>query len=149
MQLKRSCSPYDRWNAPLILSLRGICAAIGAGCTVVLKASELCPWTHQLVLEVFEEAGLPTGVLNQVQASRGDAAAVTEAIISHPSLRKIEFVGSAAVGKIIGSVAAKYLKPVLMELGDQSPALVLDDADLAAAATKCARGGKWAVQCCN
>jgi acyl-CoA reductase-like NAD-dependent aldehyde dehydrogenase len=94
------------------------------------------------VLEVFEEAGLPAGVLNQVQASRENAASVTEAIIGHPSLRKIEFIGSAGIGKIVGNIAARYLKPVLMELGDQSPALVLDDADLKAAAELCIRGGK-------
>ena len=133
---------HGRWNAPLILSFRGVCAALAAGCTVVMKASELCPWTHQLVLEVFEEAGLPAGALNQVQCSRSDAAAVTETIISHPALRKIEFIGSAAVGRIVGSVAAKHLKPVLMELGDQSPAIVLDDADLKMAAEACVRGGK-------
>lgn len=98
------------------------------------KASELCPWTHQLVFEVFEEAGFPPGVLNKIQCARADAATVTEAIISHPSLRKVEFVGSAAVGRIIGGVAAKHLKPVLMELGDQSPVIVLEDADLNLAA---------------
>lgn len=124
----------------MILSLRGISAALAAGCTIVLKASELSPWSHQLVLEAFEEAGLPVGVLNQVQCSRADAAAVTEAMIRHPALRKVEFIGSAAVGKLIGGMAAKYLKPVFMELGDQSPAIVLDDADLKAAAQKCIQG---------
>ncbi|OQV06557.1 hypothetical protein CLAIMM_11107 [Cladophialophora immunda] len=119
---------------------RGISAALAAGCTVVLKASELSPWSHQLILEVFKEAGLPNGVLNQIQCSRTDAPAATEAIISHPLLRKIEFIGSPHVGKIIGSVAAKYLKPVLMELGDQSPAIILEDADLKAAAEKCVFG---------
>lgn len=86
------------------------------------------------MLEVFTEAGLPPGCLNQIQCSRADGPAVTEAIISHPELRKVEFIGSAAVGRVIGSVAGKYLKPVLMELGDQSPVLVLEDANLEAAA---------------
>ena len=107
----------------------------------MIKASELCPFTHQLILEVLEEAGFPPGVLNQVQARREDAPAVTEALISHPDLRKVEFIGSAPTGKIIGQLAAKYLKPILMELGDQSPALVLEDADLKHAAAECARGG--------
>lgn len=84
---------------------------------------------------------MPAGALNQLQASRVDAAAITEALIAHPNLRKIEFIGSASVGKIIGAVAAKHLKPVFMELGDQSPALVLDDADLRVAASHCIRGG--------
>lgn len=114
----------------MILSSRSIAAALAAGCTVVFKGSELCPWTHQLVLEAFTEAGLPAGALNKIQCARADAPAVTEAIIGHHDLRKVDFIGSAAVGKIIGSVAAKYLKPVLMELGDQSPTIVLDDADV-------------------
>lgn len=126
----------------MILALRGISAALAAGCTVVLKASELSPWSHQLILEAFEEAGLPSGVINQIQCSRKDAAQITEAVISHPALRKIEFIGSASVGKISGSVAARYLKPMLMELGDQSPAIVLDDADLKLAAECCVRGGE-------
>ena len=123
--------------------MRGISAALGAGCSVVLKASELCPWTEQIFLEVFEEAGLPAGVLNQVQARREDAAAVTEAIIGHPELRKVEFIGSAGVGKVIAGIGAKYLKPVLLELGDQSPALVLEDANLREAAQLCVKGGKF------
>ncbi|OAL39056.1 hypothetical protein AYO20_01807 [Fonsecaea nubica] len=127
------------WNAPTILAFRGIAAALAAGCTVVFKASELCPWTHQLVLEVFAEAGLPAGALNKIQCSRSEGPAVTEAIISHPALRKVEFIGSAAVGRIIGTVAAKHLKPVLMELGDQSPVIVLEDADLQTAAENCVR----------
>ncbi|OAG40781.1 hypothetical protein AYO21_05079 [Fonsecaea monophora] len=127
------------WNAPIILAFRGIAAALAAGCTVVFKASELCPWTHQLVLEVFADAGLPAGALNKIQCSRSEGPAVTEAIISHPALRKVEFIGSAAVGRIIGTVAAKHLKPVLMELGDQSPVLVLEDADLQTAAENCVR----------
>lgn len=126
----------------MIMACRGISAALVAGCTVILKASELSPWSHQLILEVFQEAGLPSGVLNQIQCSRADASAVTEAIIGHQSLRKIEFIGSPNVGRIIGGLAAKYLKPVLMELGDQSPAIILEDADVRSAAEKCARGGR-------
>ena len=75
-----------------------------------------------------------------IMADRSAGAAVTEAVIAHDALRKIEFIGSVAVGKSIGSVAAKHLKPILMELGDQSPAIVLDDADLSNAAKLCARG---------
>lgn len=126
----------------MIMACRGISAALAAGCTVILKASELSPWSHQLILEVFKEAGLPDGALNQIQCSRQDAGAVTEAIISHHLLRKVEFIGSPNVGRIIGSVASKHLKPVLMELGDQSPAIVLEDADLKSAAKKCVWAGK-------
>jgi acyl-CoA reductase-like NAD-dependent aldehyde dehydrogenase len=131
-----------RWNAPLILAFRGLAHILAAGCTVVLKASEVCPFTHQIMLECLAEAGLPAGAVNQVQCVRKDAGAVTEALIAHPAIRKVEFIGSAAVGRIIGSIAGKHLKPVLMELGDQSPAIVLEDADLKAAAAMIATGGE-------
>ena len=130
------------WNAALILSTRAIATAIAAGCTVVLKASELCPATHYKILETFVEAGLPAGVLNSIQVRREDAAEVTEALIADRNIRKIEFIGSANVGRIIGATAAKHLKPVLMELGGKCPAIVLDDADLEQAADLCAKGGR-------
>jgi acyl-CoA reductase-like NAD-dependent aldehyde dehydrogenase len=128
------------WNSALILATRAIASPIGAGCTVVFKASELCPRTHHAIVEIFNEAGLPAGCLNQLQTRREDAAAVTEALISHQAIRKIEFIGSAAVGKIIGQVASKYLKPVLMELGGKAPAIILKDADLRKAAQLSAMG---------
>lgn len=81
-------------------------------------------------------------MLNQIQATRDDAARITEHLIASPQIRKIEFIGSAAVGRIIGSVAARYLKPVLMELGGKCPAIVLEDADLPKAAMLCVKGGK-------
>lgn len=92
-------------------------------------------------MSAFHEAGIPPGVLNQIQAPREDAALITEHLIADPRIRKIEFIGSAAVGRIIGSVAAKHLKPVLMELGGKCPAVVLEDADLPKAAMLCAKGG--------
>jgi acyl-CoA reductase-like NAD-dependent aldehyde dehydrogenase len=128
------------WNAALILATRGVASAIAAGCTVVFKASELSPRTHFAITEAFTEAGLPKGVLNQIQTTREGAAEVTEALIAHEAIRKVEFIGSAAVGRIIGQLAAKYLKPVLLELGGKCPAIVLDDADLAEAAKLCALG---------
>ena len=109
---------------------------------MVLKASELSPLTHHLIVEIFEQAGCPKGVLNQVQVAREDAAHITEFLIANERIRKIEFIGSAAVGRIIGSVAAKHLKPILMELGGKCPAIVLDDADLEKAAGLCAAGGR-------
>lgn len=123
---------------------------IAAGCSIVFKASELCPRTHHAITEVFTQAGVPAGVLNVIQARREEAPKVTETLIAHPAIRKVEFIGSAAVGRIIGSLAGKYLKPVLMELGGKCSAIVLDDADLEDAADKCAMGGKYAknVSCC-
>lgn len=128
------------WNGALVLAARAVTSAIGAGCTVVLKSSELCPLTHVTIVDIFHQAGLPPGVLNSLSADRKSAAEVTETLIAHHAIRKIEFIGSAAVGRIIGAIAAKHLKPVLMELGGKCPAIVLDDANLQKAATLCAKG---------
>lgn len=108
---------------------------------MVFKASELCPRLHHLLVQIFEEAGLPKGVINVVQASREKAPEVTEAIIAHPAIRKVEFIGSAMVGRIVGQLCSKHLKPIFMELGGKGPAIVLDDADLPAAAKKAIAGG--------
>ena len=75
-----------------------------------------------------------------IMADRPAGPLITETVIAHNGLRKIEFIGSAAVGKSIGGVAAKHLKPIWLELGDQSPAVVLDDANLSNAAKLCAQG---------
>jgi acyl-CoA reductase-like NAD-dependent aldehyde dehydrogenase len=128
------------WNAALILATRGIASAIAVGCTVVFKASEICPKTHAGIVAAFAESGCPAGVLNQLQTKREDAAKVTEVLIAHDAIRKVEFIGSAAVGRIIGQVAAKYLKPVVMELGGKCPAIVLEDADVEEAVKQCALG---------
>ena len=108
---------------------------------MVLKASELSPKSHHLLVQALFEAGLPKDAINVVQVDREDAPAVTEALISHKAIRKVEFIGSAAVGKIIGSLAGKYLKPVLMELGGKCAVVVLEDADLDDAAMKCVFAG--------
>ena len=118
---------------------------LGAGCAVVFKASEHCPRTHNLLVQVFEEAGLPKGVLNVLQCQREDAGPVTECLVAHKAIRKVEFIGSPVVGRMIGQLCGKYLKPILMELGGKCAAVVLDDADLEDAAEKCIRGGKFVV----
>ena len=128
------------WNASLILSTRALAGPLAAGCTVVFKASELCPLTHHAVVDVLTEAGLPAGCVNRLQARREDSAVVTEALISHSAIRKVIFTGSANVGRIIGQSAGRHLKPVLMELGGKCPAVVLKDADVKMAAKACAEG---------
>lgn len=95
-----------------------------------------------MLLELWIEAGLPSDAISVVQTRREDAPAVTEVLIGHPAIRKIEFVGSASVGRIIGALAGKYLKPILMELGGKCAAIILEDADLEDSATKCITGGK-------
>lgn len=128
------------WNGALVLAGRAVTTAIAAGCTVVMKASELSPACHHAIWKIYEEAGLPAGVLNVVCSRRETAGEVTEGIIKDDRIRKIEFIGSAAVGRVIGATAAKYLKPCLMELGGKCPAIVLDDADVGRAAVLCAKG---------
>jgi acyl-CoA reductase-like NAD-dependent aldehyde dehydrogenase len=118
------------WNAPIILGVRAIAMPLACGNTVVLKASEQCPRTHALIVEAFEEAGLPEGAVNLVTNAPQDAAEIVGALIDHPAVRRINFTGSTAVGKIIAKRAAEHLKPVLLELGGKAPLIVLDDADL-------------------
>ena len=121
------------WNAPVILGVRAIAVPLACGNTVVLKGSELCPATHGLIVDALLEAGLPAGVLNFVTHAPADAGAVVEAMIAHPAVRRVNFTGSTTVGKIIAATCAKYLKPVVLELGGKAPFVVLADADIGAA----------------
>ena len=107
---------------------------------MVFKASEVSPRSLGVVGTVFREAGLPDGVLNIIQHHPEDAATVTKALIEHPAVKKINFTGSTAVGRIIAKLAGENLKPVLLELGGKAPAIVLEDADLKLAAQACALG---------
>lgn len=118
------------WNAPIILGVRAIAVPLACGNAVILKASELCPRTHALIIEAFRAAGFPEGIVNIVTNAPQDAAAVVGALIDHPAIRRINFTGSTAVGRIIARRAAEHLKPVLLELGGKAPLVVLDDADL-------------------
>jgi benzaldehyde dehydrogenase (NAD) len=105
-----------------------------------MKGSETCPATHRLIVDILVEAGIPAGAVNYVTNAPADAAAVVEALIAHPAVRRVNFTGSSHVGRRIGELAAHYLKPALLELGGKAPFLVLDDADLDAAAGAAAFG---------
>lgn len=118
------------WNAPVILGVRAIALPLACGNTVVLKASEMCPATHGLIGEVLLEAGLGGGVVNVISNAPADAARIVEALIAHPAVRRVNFTGSTRVGRIVAEVAARHLKPALLELGGKAPFVVLDDADL-------------------
>ncbi|MFZ9543053.1 MAG: aldehyde dehydrogenase family protein, partial [Hylemonella sp.] len=118
------------WNAPIILGVRAICVPLACGNTVVMKGSENCPRTHQLIIEAFQEAGFPPGVVNYITNAPADAGLVVEAMVAHPAVRRVNFTGSTRVGRIIAMTCAKYLKPVVLELGGKAPMLVLDDADI-------------------
>jgi benzaldehyde dehydrogenase (NAD) len=128
------------WNAPIILGVRALVMPLACGNTVVFKASEICPRTHEIIVEAFAEAGLPAGVLGVVTNAPADAGEVVGALIDHPAVRRINFTGSTAVGKIIAKRAAEHLKPVLLELGGKAPLLVLEDADLDEAVAAAAFG---------
>ncbi|GAB3482281.1 aldehyde dehydrogenase [Polaromonas eurypsychrophila] len=118
------------WNAPIILGVRAIATPLACGNTVIFKGSENCPHTHQLIVEAFEDAGFPPGVVNYITNAPLDAGAVVEAIVAHPAVRRINFTGSTKVGRIIAMTCAKYLKPVVLELGGKAPLVILDDANI-------------------
>uniref|UniRef100_A0A0B7KRP8 Aldehyde dehydrogenase domain-containing protein n=2 Tax=Bionectria ochroleuca TaxID=29856 RepID=A0A0B7KRP8_BIOOC len=128
------------WNAPYHLGLRSISFALATGNTAILKGAELSPRCYWGIVDVFREAGLPDGALNLIFHSPQDAGTTITALVSHPTVKKINFTGSTKVGSIISEIAGKHLKPVLMELGGKASAIVLEDADLEQAALHCARG---------
>jgi acyl-CoA reductase-like NAD-dependent aldehyde dehydrogenase len=118
------------WNAPIILGVRAIAVPLACGNAVILKASETCPRTHALIIEAFAEAGFPESVVNVVTNAPADAGEVVGALIDAPQVKRINFTGSTAVGRIIAKRAAEHLKPCLLELGGKAPLIVLEDADL-------------------
>jgi 5-carboxymethyl-2-hydroxymuconic-semialdehyde dehydrogenase len=115
------------WNAPFMLATWKLAPCLAAGCTVVLKPAELTPLSASLFPEIFEEAGLPTGVFNMVHGV-GEVAGA--ALVAHPNVPVISFTGETATGKTIMSTAADHLKGLSMELGGKSPCIVFADADL-------------------
>ncbi|WP_317930545.1 aldehyde dehydrogenase [Halioxenophilus sp. WMMB6] len=128
------------WNAPIILAVRAIAVPLACGNSVILKASEVCPRTHQLVAEAFAAAGFPEGVVSVVTNAPHQAEAIVGALIEHPAVKRINFTGSTEVGRRIAVRAAEKLKPCLLELGGKAPLLVLDDADLDQAVAAAAFG---------
>jgi acyl-CoA reductase-like NAD-dependent aldehyde dehydrogenase len=122
---------FAPWNAPVILGVRAVAAPLAAGNTVVVKPSEDAPIAcGLLVADVFREAGLPDGVLNVVTNDRADAAEIAEALVSDPRVGAVNFTGSTGVGRIIGELSARHLKPAVLELGGKNAVIVLDDADV-------------------
>jgi len=119
------------WNAALILSARSIASPLALGNTVVLKPSELSPYSGGLVWgEIFAEAGLPAGALNIVTHAPGAAGEIGDELVENPAVRRINFTGSTAVGRKLAEAAGRNLKRVVLELGGYNPLIVLADADL-------------------
>jgi aldehyde dehydrogenase (NAD+) len=115
------------WNYPLNQIAAKVAPALAAGCTVVLKPSEVTPLNAFLLAEVIEAAGLPAGVFNLVT---GTGPVVGEAIAGHPGVDMVSFTGSTRAGRRVSELAAATVKPVAMELGGKSPNVLLEDADL-------------------
>src|SRR5690606_37733929 len=110
--------------------VRALATPLACGNTVVFKSSEICPRTHRLIADALFEAGLPPGVLNVVSNAPEDAPELVEALIAHKAVRRVNFTGSTRVGRHIAELAARNLKPALLELGGKAPFVVLDDADI-------------------
>ncbi|KAL4738493.1 aldehyde dehydrogenase domain-containing protein [Aspergillus similis] len=128
------------WNAPIILGIRAFITSLICGNTCILKASESSAYTQYLVVDCFRQAGLPGGVLNFICCPRERAGAVTEAMVAHQAVARVNFTGSTAVGRKVGQMCAKYLKPAVLELGGKAPMIILEDADLEEAVKAAAFG---------
>ena len=115
------------WNYPLHQVVLKVGAALAAGCTVVVKPSEVAPLSAYALAEIFDEAGLPPGVFNLVSGYGTD---VGEALVVHPDVDMISFTGSTRAGSRIAELAGKQIKRVALELGGKSANVILDDADL-------------------
>ena len=122
------CVLVTPWNFPLAMGTRKIAPAIAAGCTMVFKPADLTPLTSLALVDIFEQAGLPSGVLNVVTTSR--AASVVEPWMTSGIARKVSFTGSTEVGKILLRQAAENVMRSSMELGGNAPFIVLSDADV-------------------
>jgi succinate-semialdehyde dehydrogenase/glutarate-semialdehyde dehydrogenase len=126
------CAAITPWNYPVSMLTRKIGPALAAGCTIVLKPAEQTPLCAIEVVKIFDEVGLPPGVVNLVPTS--DPVPVGTEFMANPSVRKLTFTGSTEVGKLLMSQAAPTMKRISMELGGHAPFIVYDDADPARAA---------------
>jgi succinate-semialdehyde dehydrogenase/glutarate-semialdehyde dehydrogenase len=126
------CAAITPWNYPVSMLTRKLGPALAAGCTVVLKPAEQTPLCAVEVFKIFDDVGLPPGVVNLVTTSR--PVEVGAELLSSPTVRKLTFTGSTEVGKLLMAQAAPTMKRVSMELGGHAPFIVYDDADPARAA---------------
>ncbi len=128
------CGLITPWNWPLLQIAMKVFPALAAGCTVVLKPSEIAPLSAALFAEVLHQAGVPRGVFNMVQ---GDGPGAGAAVAAHTDIAMVSFTGSTRGGVAVSKTAAETVKRVTLELGGKSPNIVLDDADLGAAVAQC------------
>jgi succinate-semialdehyde dehydrogenase/glutarate-semialdehyde dehydrogenase len=121
------CAAITPWNFPSAMITRKVAPALAAGCTMVIKPSELTPYSALAMCVLAERAGVPPGV---VSAVTGDAKTIGAELTSNPIVRKLSFTGSTAVGKTLMAQCAPTLKKLSLELGGNAPFIVFDDADL-------------------
>lgn len=119
------------------------------GNTIVAKASERAPGCMWMLANIFHDVGLPPGVLNVITHTPEQGSIITPILVKHPSVKKINFTGSTAIGSLIAKMAGETLKPCVMELGGKAPAIVCEDANLQNTALQCALGSfMYAGQVC-
>lgn len=126
------------WNWPLLVAMMKCAAPLAAGCTVVLKTSEITPLSSAYFAKLTKEAGIPDGVFNIVT---GDGGVVGDYLARHPGVDKVSFTGSTATGRSVGEAAASHYAPCTLELGGKSPMVAFEDADLEAIAETC----RWSI----
>ncbi len=126
------CGFITPWNWPIHQICAKVAPALAAGCTVVLKPSEIAPFSAQIFAEILDAAGVPAGVFNLVQ---GEGPVVGQAIAEHPKVDMVSITGSTRAGILVAQAAARTVKRVCQELGGKSPNIILEDADLKAAVT--------------
>lgn len=122
------CAAVVPWNVPLFVTLTKLMPALAAGCTVVLKPPPETPLYAYLLAEALDEAGIPKGVVNVVAGGRE----LGEHLVRHPGVDKVSFTGSTGAGRRVASICGELLRPVTLELGGKSAAILLEDVDLAA-----------------
>lgn len=130
------CVAFSPWNFPIGQASRKVFAALGSGCTLIIKGPEDSPSGVIALVRALHDAGLPAGCLNLVW---GVPAEISSYLIRSPIVRKVSFTGSTAVGKQVAALAASHMKRMTMELGGHAPVLVFDDADLDRSADMLAR----------
>jgi succinate-semialdehyde dehydrogenase / glutarate-semialdehyde dehydrogenase len=122
---------FTPWNFPVNQIIRKLCAALAAGCSIVIKAPEETPASPAALIQAFVDAGVPPGVINLVY---GDPAQISAYLIAHPGIRKVTFTGSTSVGKQLATMAGQHMTRTTMELGGHAPVIVAADADIERAA---------------
>jgi aldehyde dehydrogenase (NAD+) len=131
------CGLITPWNWPMNQIAVKVAPAIAAGCTMVLKPSEIAPFDAIVFAEILDEAGVPAGVFNLIN---GDGPGVGTALSQHPDIAMVSFTGSTRAGVLVAQNAAPSVKRVAQELGGKSANIILDDADLEAAVVDGAKG---------